>query len=56
MAVLREKADARLRIEPFGRLTREQRAETVDEAERLATFLVPEMDVRVELERRTVTT
>lgn len=31
------------------RLTREERADTQEEAGRLATFLVPETDVRVEL-------
>jgi len=43
------KADARLRIEPFRRLTREERADTREEAGRLATFLAPETDVRIEL-------
>jgi hypothetical protein len=37
-----------LRIEPFRRLTREERADTRREAGRLATFLAPEMKVRVE--------
>ncbi len=46
------KADARLRIEPFRRLTREERADTREEAERLATFLAPETDVRIELRAR----
>jgi hypothetical protein len=46
------KADARLRIEPFRRLTREERADTHEEAERLATFLAPETDVQVELRAR----
>jgi len=43
------KADATLRIEPFGRLTREERAHTREEAARLGAFLAPERDVRVEL-------
>jgi Winged helix DNA-binding domain len=43
------KADARLRIEPFRRLTREERAHTREEAGRLATFLAPEREVRVDL-------
>ncbi len=43
------KTDARLRIEPFHRLTREERADTREEAGRLATFLAPETEVRVEL-------
>jgi hypothetical protein len=38
-----------LRVEPFRRLTREERADTRDEARRLATFLAPEASVRVEL-------
>jgi hypothetical protein len=38
-----------LRVEPFRRLTREERADTRDEAGRLATFLAPETNVRVEL-------
>lgn len=38
-----------LRIEPFRPLTREERAETRDEAGRLATFLAPQAKVRVEL-------
>jgi hypothetical protein len=46
------KADARLRIEPFRRLTREECADTREEAVRLATFLAPEADVRVELQTR----
>ncbi|MGH2635266.1 MAG: DNA glycosylase AlkZ-like family protein, partial [Actinomycetota bacterium] len=40
---------ATLRIEPFRRLTRQARAETREEAGRLASFLAPETDVRVEL-------
>jgi Winged helix DNA-binding domain len=43
------KTDARLRIEPFRRLSREERAETREEAARLAAFLAPEADVRIEL-------
>ncbi|MGH2673525.1 MAG: DNA glycosylase AlkZ-like family protein, partial [Actinomycetota bacterium] len=43
------KADARLRIEPFRRLTREERTDTREEAGRLAAFLAPETAVRVEL-------
>lgn len=43
------KADATLRIEPFGRLTREERAYTREEAARLAAFLAPDTGVRVEL-------
>ncbi|HJY32017.1 MAG TPA: crosslink repair DNA glycosylase YcaQ family protein, partial [Actinomycetota bacterium] len=54
--LFRTKADAKFRIEPFGRLAREERADVQEEAGRLATFLAPEMDVHVELERRTVTT
>jgi DNA glycosylase AlkZ-like len=46
------KADARLRIEPFRRLTREERVDTQEEAERLVTFLAPETVVRVELRAR----
>ena len=46
------KADGRLRIEPFRRLTREERVDTREEAERLVTFLAPEMVVRVELRAR----
>jgi hypothetical protein len=44
------KAGSTLRIEPFRRLTRDERADTREEAERLAAFLAPEADVRVELE------
>jgi hypothetical protein len=50
------KGDARLRIEPFRRLTREERAETREEAARLATFLAPEADVRLELTARAAMT
>jgi hypothetical protein len=46
------KADARLRIEPFRRLTRVERVDTREEAERLVTFLAPETVVRVELRAR----
>jgi hypothetical protein len=46
------KADARLRIEPFRRLTPQERVDTQEEAGRLATFLAPETDVRVELRAR----
>jgi hypothetical protein len=42
------KQDAALRIEPFRRLTRQERAETRAEAERLAAFLAPETTVRIE--------
>jgi hypothetical protein len=45
-----------LRIEPFRRLTREQRAEIRGEAERLVGFLSPEADVRIELRSREATT
>ena len=48
MAAVRDEADATLRIEPFRRLTREERTDAHQEAERLATFLAPESDVRVE--------
>jgi hypothetical protein len=44
-----EKSRATLRIEPFRCLTREERAEVREEAGRLATFLAPDADVRVEL-------
>jgi hypothetical protein len=40
---------ATLRIEPFRRLTREERAETREEAVRLAAFLTSDPQVRVEL-------
>jgi hypothetical protein len=43
------KADARLRIEPFRRLTRDERDPTREEAARLAAFLAPETEVRVDL-------
>jgi Winged helix DNA-binding domain len=43
------KTDAKLRIEPFRRLTREELADTREEAARLAAFLAPETEVRVEL-------
>jgi hypothetical protein len=43
------KADAKLCIEPFRRLTREERDATSEEAARLATFFAPETEVRVEL-------
>jgi len=49
------KEDATLRIEPFRRLTRDERADTKEEAERLATFLAPGSDVRVELRARAAT-
>jgi hypothetical protein len=42
-------SDANLRIEPFRRLTREERADAHEEAGRLARFLAPEANVRVEL-------
>jgi hypothetical protein len=38
-----------LRVEPFGRLTREERADTREEAARLAAFLAPETEVRVDI-------
>jgi hypothetical protein len=50
------KAVARLRIEPFRRLGREERTETQEEAARLATFLAPESDARVELRARAAAT
>jgi hypothetical protein len=43
------KTDARLRIEPFRRLTREERADAREEAARLAAFLALEADAQVEL-------
>jgi len=43
------KHQAVLRIEPFRRLTRDERAETREEASRLAAFLAPETGVRIEL-------
>jgi hypothetical protein len=43
------KAGAALRIEPFRRLTRDERNKTREEAGRLAAFLTPDPDVRVEL-------
>ena len=43
------KTGARLRIEPFQRLSHEERADTREEAARLAAFLAPETDVRIEL-------
>jgi hypothetical protein len=43
------KTDASLRIEPFRRLTRDERADTREEAARLAVFLAPETEVRVDL-------
>lgn len=46
------KADTTLRIEPFRRLTRQERAETEEEAGRLAAFLAPERDVRVQVQTR----
>jgi hypothetical protein len=39
---------ATLRIEPFRRLTRQERADVREEAGRLAAFLAPEKDVRIE--------
>lgn len=44
-----DKSAAILRIEPFRRLTREERSDIPEEAARLAVFLAPETDVRVEL-------
>lgn len=43
------KLEPTLRVEPFRRLTREERADTRREAGRLATFLAPETKVHVEL-------
>jgi hypothetical protein len=43
------KTGARLRIEPFRRLAREERADARAEGVRLAAFLAPQTDVRVEL-------
>jgi hypothetical protein len=43
------KTDATLRIEPFRRLTRQERADVREEATRLAAFLAPERRVRFEL-------
>jgi hypothetical protein len=43
------KDDPTLRIEPFRRLTRAERAAIREEADRLAAFLTPEPGVRVEL-------
>ncbi len=42
------KTDATLRIEPFRKMTRRERADTREEAARLAAFLAPEADVRIE--------
>jgi hypothetical protein len=42
------KSAATLRIEPFRRLTRDERAETREEATRLAAFLAPETNVRID--------
>jgi hypothetical protein len=44
--------EATLRIEPFRKLTREERAETREEGERLAPFLAPDSKVRVEFPAR----
>lgn len=46
------KSGATFRIEPFRRLTREEQAETREEASRLAAFLAPEANVRIELDAR----
>jgi N-acyl-L-homoserine lactone synthetase len=46
---LLDTADATLRVEPFLRLTREQRADIRAEAARLAAFLAPEAHVRIAL-------
>jgi hypothetical protein len=43
------KADATMRIEPFRRLTRDERADVRAEAGLLAAFLAPERTVRIEL-------
>jgi DNA glycosylase AlkZ-like len=47
--LVESKAASTLRVEPFGRMTREERAEAREEAARLAAFLAPETDVRVDL-------
>jgi DNA glycosylase AlkZ-like len=47
--LVESKAASTLRVEPFGRMTREERAETREEAARLAVFLAPETDARVDL-------
>jgi hypothetical protein len=43
------RSGANLRIEPFQRLTRQEQADTSEEATRLAAFLAPEKKVRLEL-------
>ena len=43
------RSGATLRVEPFHRPRREERANIREEAGRLATFLAPETKVRVEL-------
>jgi hypothetical protein len=50
------KTDATLRVEPFRKLTRDERADTREEAERLAAFLAPEAGVRIELSARVAIT
>jgi hypothetical protein len=47
--LVESKAASTLRVEPFGRMTREERAETREEAAWLAAFLAPETVVRVDL-------
>jgi hypothetical protein len=47
--LVQSKAASTLRVESFGRLTREERAETREEAARLAVFLAPETEVRVDV-------
>lgn len=44
------KPGATLRLEPFRRLSREERTDGREEAARLAAFLAPETEVRVELQ------
>jgi hypothetical protein len=50
------KTDPTLRIEPFRRLTREEGADTEEEAGRLATFFALQANVRIELDTRVATT
>jgi hypothetical protein len=47
--LVESKVESRLRVEPFRRLTREERADTREEAARLAVFLTPETEARVDL-------
>jgi hypothetical protein len=46
--LVRTKAEATLRIEPFRRLTRAERAETRSEGANLAAFLAADLDVRID--------